>query len=47
MKEYQRLIAERKQLLQQEQELDRKLDQIRGEQRATGPNLTKTTNPGK
>lgn len=33
--------------LQQEQELDRKLDQIRGEQRATGPNLTKTTNPGK
>lgn len=47
LKEYQRLIAERKQLLQQEQELDRKLDQIRGEQRATGPNLTKTTNPGK
>ena len=47
LKEYQRLIAEREQLLQQEQDLDRKLDQIRGEQRATGPNLTKTTNPGK
>lgn len=47
LKEYQRLIAEREQLLQQEQELDRQLDQIRGEQRATGPNLTKTTNPGK
>ena len=47
LEESQRLIAEREQLLQQEQELDRKLDQIRGEQRATGPNLTKTTNPGK
>lgn len=47
LEEYQRLIAEREQLLQQEQDLDRKLDQIRGEQHATGPNLTKTTNPGK
>ena len=47
LEEYQRLIVEREQLLQQEQDLDRKLDQIRGEQHATGPNLTKTTNPGK
>lgn len=47
LEEYQRLIAEREQLLQQEQDLDRQLDQLRGEQRATGPEFTKTTNPGK
>ncbi len=43
LKEYQQLIEEKCQLLKREQDLDRQLAQLRGEQNATPKQITKTT----